>query len=135
MCLFKERIRQCLAPAFPYTHLRPRAIRAVVGADFGLAAKSRFPDRSGGLVANVSSFIEDGIAMLIFKRKNKIFLKYFHGERGGIKVLRCCRMTVRYARRRTENSAVREGTKGLADEWRRFDYTSFLRGITSRELR
>ena len=62
MCLFKERIRQCLAPAFPYTHLRPRAIRAVVGADFGLAAKSRFPDRSGGLVANVSSFIEDGIA-------------------------------------------------------------------------
>ena len=44
-------------------------------------------------------------------------------------------MTVRYARRRAENSAVREGTKVLADEWRRFDYTSFIRGITSRELR
>jgi hypothetical protein len=61
--------------------------------------------------------------MLIFKRKNKILLKYFHGEGGWIKVLRCCRMTVRYATRRAETSAVREGTKGLADEWRRFDYT------------
>jgi hypothetical protein len=61
--LFKERIRRGLAPAFPDTLLRPRAIPAAVARTLGWLPNRVFSDRSVWLVANVPSSIEGGIEM------------------------------------------------------------------------